>query len=79
MSNPEVKKKYPEPKARMSTASTDSGLCVICLDRKADIPIIPCNHLAICSEDAAPNLWKDTKKCPVCRGDIKSFSKVFLP
>ena len=62
-----------------STPTTDSNLCVICQSKKVDTLIVPCNHLSLCSEDAA-KLWGiESKKCPVCRGEIKSFSKVFLP
>ena len=78
MANPEVKKKYSEPKARMSTAR-DSSLCVICQVREIDTLIIPCNHLSICSEDAY-KLWsQETNRCPVCSKEITSFSKVFHP
>ena len=78
MANPEVKKKYSEPKARMSTAR-DSSLCVICQVREIDTLIIPCNHLSICSEDAY-KLWsQETNRSPVCSKEITSFSKVFHP
>ena len=84
MANPEVKKKYSEPKARMSTGQVsltphDSSLCVICMVKKVDTLLIPCNHLSVCSEDAAKLWTQESKKCPVCRGDIKSFTTVYLP
>ena len=64
-----------------STASSSSSsfLCIICQEKPVDTLIVPCNHLSLCSEDAETLQKMDTKKCPLCKRQIKSMTKVFLP
>ena len=65
----------------VSTASSTSNsfLCVICQENPVDTLILPCNHLSLCSEDASRLQEMDTKNCPLCKTQIKSMTKVFLP
>ena len=57
----------------------DSLLCVVCQENKVDTLILPCNHLSLCSKDAAKLGGAESKKCPLCQGDISYFTKVYLP
>ena len=65
----------------VSTASStiNSFLCIVCQEKPVDTMIVPCNHLSLCSEDASRLEKMDTKKCPLCKTQIKSMTKVFLP
>ncbi|XP_026292451.2 death-associated inhibitor of apoptosis 2-like [Frankliniella occidentalis] len=53
---------------------TDShrGKCLICLDEKADVVVLPCAHLHTC---AVCIVSQD--KCPMCRCDIEYTLKVY--
>eukprot|EP01009_Symbiontida_sp_KSa7_P007452 NODE_4307_length_352_cov_309.471947_g3708_i0.p1 GENE.NODE_4307_length_352_cov_309.471947_g3708_i0~~NODE_4307_length_352_cov_309.471947_g3708_i0.p1 ORF type:complete len:103 (-),score=19.83 NODE_4307_length_352_cov_309.471947_g3708_i0:43-327(-) len=48
----------------------EDSSCVICLTNERDTTVVPCRHLALCSECAA-GLLKTSSKCPVCRGPIE--------
>ena len=63
----------------ISSLTLNSLLCVICQDDSVDTMIIPCNHLCLCSKGADTLRQMNTKKCPLCQGEIKSMIKVFLP
>jgi len=51
----------------------DEGLCVICLDAKKTVLVMPCKHLCMCKECTAK-----TTACPMCRVTIDSTTEVFL-
>ena len=40
--------------------------CLMCLNRKSNIAIIPCGHVAVCSQC----FIGIGSKCPICRGNI---------
>ena len=50
--------------------------CVVCMetDRQRDTVLLPCKHLATCSDCAAT-----LNKCPVCRAAIHDRIKVQFP
>ena len=75
---PKLMKRRREATSQTSS-SRDSLLCVVCQENTVDTMVIPCNHLSLCSKDAERIQQMDPKRCPVCRADITSFSKVFLP
>lgn len=62
-----------------SVPTKDSLLCVICQDNVANTLVIPCNHLCLCSEDAATLRRMNTTNCPLCKRTIESTTKVYLP
>lgn len=50
--------------------------CIICLDGKADIMLIPCGHVVICSECLPDFETSDFgESCPYCKGKIAEFCK----
>jgi hypothetical protein len=49
-------------------------LCCICVTEKKVIKISPCNHLCVC--DKCINTLNS--KCPMCRGKINSYEKIYL-
>ena len=50
------------------------GLCVICLEREASLAVVPCGHQCVCPGDS-----QALKVCPICRGPIQSFLRIFKP
>jgi hypothetical protein len=49
------------------------GVCLVCKNKRANIVVVPCNHLSIC--DSCYNHLKDkepkeAKKCQTCKGPI---------
>ena len=54
--------------------SGDDILCVICMERKRQYLLRPCNHYCVC------NTCKSTlqNKCPLCRKLIRSYEKIFI-
>ena len=61
------------------SAEVNSFLCIICREKPVDTLILPCSHLSLCSEDAERLQEMDTRKCPLCKREIQSMTKVFLP
>ena len=59
-------------------ARNNKETCVVCMDEKRTHIIMPCGHYCLCEECAEKiNKGTGTKKCPICRGSINSFSQVF--
>ena len=56
------------------TLQGDASLCVICMERKRQYLLKPCNHYCVC------NGCKHTlkNKCPICRKHIQKYEKVFI-
>lgn len=54
--------------------SGDDILCVICMERKRQYLLRPCNHYCVC------NTCKSTlqNKCPLCRKLIRSYEKIYI-
>lgn len=53
--------------------NVDDILCVICMERKRQYLLRPCNHYCVC------NKCKSTlqNKCPLCRKLIRNYEKIF--
>lgn len=49
---------------------TDSSECLVCLDSKYDVIIVPCGHYCMCAS-CAYKLEQTSGKCPLCRGNIE--------
>ena len=54
-------------------------ICRVCLIKEADTVIIPCRHAQTCNSctETIASTY-ELNKCPVCRGPIESFLKIFL-
>jgi len=51
------------------------GPCVICLDEIAQYAVVPCGHLAICSQCCLG----ESGACPVCRRRSMGLLRIFVP
>jgi len=51
----------------------EEELCVICLDKKKEILLLPCKHLCLCSGCSS-----SVSDCPLCRLAIASKTTVYL-
>ena len=54
--------------------SGDGMMCVICMERKRQFLLRPCNHYCVC------NTCKSTlqNKCPLCRKLITNYEKIYI-
>lgn len=52
---------------------TDRGVCKVCMDQGVSLAIVPCGHVCVCTECAAP-----LTLCPICRIAIKAKQPVFF-
>lgn len=59
--------------AKRAEVAKEEHLCVICLDAKLDVLLIPCAHIVMCK-----NCCLTVKTCPVCRTPIQVAMKVFF-
>nr|XP_036219598.1 probable E3 ubiquitin-protein ligase LUL4 [Bactrocera oleae] len=72
-----------------SNATEEGGanpplICIICLENKPNILLLPCKHLKLCSdstskieaESVANNFNKF--KCPFCRQDVDEYLHLFI-
>jgi len=50
----------------------ETGICVICMDKKIDTVILECAHSAVCMVCSGT-----LKICPICRGNITRVVKIF--
>ena len=60
-------------KAPEKPASSELGMCVICLSEPSTHATTPCGHLCMC-QSCSGKLTDN--KCPVCRGDIASTIRI---
>ena len=67
----------PRPKPRRQKAADNSGLCVVCQDKKAVFCPSPCNHVTYC-EVCHPTAQQATG-CPICREAVRSWSRIYFP
>lgn len=50
-----------------------AGLCVVCLEKKADYVILPCGHVCVCI-----NCSQIVEKCPMCLKNIEGVKHVIF-
>ena len=62
----------------VDTSTLLHGDCCICLQAKATHAVVPCGHLALCDE-CAPEVRSKRSTCPICRCQIHSYLRVFVP
>jgi len=51
--------------------------CKVCLEAPLEEMLLPCQHIAVCSNCCNRILVKN-KQCPVCRDDIKGVMRVYI-
>lgn len=54
-------------------------LCVICQTSTRCIIIWPCRCLSLCNDCRVTLAMNNFEKCVCCRGDVGSFSRIFVP
>ncbi len=52
----------------------DDALCVVCMEKKRQFILKPCNHYCVCND--CKNSLKN--KCPLCRKHIQKYEKLFV-
>ena len=52
----------------------DALTCRICMDNEIDAMFSPCSHITSCQVCA-----EKCERCPLCRADIDSVKRIFLP
>ncbi len=70
----DLEKRPPVMKVVKQQISGDDIMCVICMERKRQYLLRPCNHYCVC------NTCKSTlqNKCPLCRKLIRSYEKIYI-
>jgi hypothetical protein len=72
-SEPDDKTTLPSPPRAPSDWDAD-GECVVCLERRAQVAVIPCGHVCLCAECAQQQVL-----CPICRAHVCGTLRVFFP
>ena len=65
--------------AEECSASNGTGLraeCVICMDERRTVAIVPCGHVVYC-KTCVKRHWLPTE-CPICRGQLDCLCHTFL-
>lgn len=57
--------------------SEANALCVVCLERKKTILVMPCRHLCLC-EMCATELKRYQNVCPLCRHEYSNLLVIYL-
>ncbi|CAL8074549.1 unnamed protein product [Orchesella dallaii] len=52
--------------------------CVICQDKSVSYMSIPCKHVCLC-DACVHDLVEHDHRCPICRGNVVRYEKVFIP
>ena len=51
--------------------------CIVCYDqRKGTFALLPCGHAKTC-ETCCVKIVEETKSCPLCRGNVSKYQKIF--
>ncbi|UJR08339.1 hypothetical protein I4U23_012610 [Adineta vaga] len=53
--------------------NNDSCLCIICLNERKTVVLLPCRHLCVCVCCS-----KKLSTCPICRNEIENLLEVFV-
>jgi hypothetical protein len=57
----------------------DATLCVICLDARRCVALLPCKHLALCASPACAVMLGTPPLCPLCRVTVADTLQLFVP
>mmetsp|Transcript_19787 Transcript_19787/g.37756 ORF Transcript_19787/g.37756 Transcript_19787/m.37756 type:complete len:391 (-) Transcript_19787:132-1304(-) len=56
----------------------DRHACVVCMDRRRTVVLLPCRHMCICKECATVLFQTSPQRCPLCREDVEEVFRVFV-
>mmetsp|Transcript_27415 Transcript_27415/g.64035 ORF Transcript_27415/g.64035 Transcript_27415/m.64035 type:complete len:1045 (-) Transcript_27415:184-3318(-) len=57
---------------KVLTSGADLSQCAVCLDRPADVVMVPCGHIFACQ-----SCGKKLKECAVCRANVAQVMRVY--
>ena len=75
----ELEKKHSRDVTKLASALekvTDSQLCIVCMDQKREIMMIPCYHLCMCV-NCVTNVMAKRSTCPYCGTPVNDTRKVY--
>ena len=49
--------------------------CMVCWERAPDCILLECGHCGLCVQ-CADQLWKQTRRCPLCRGSFAAVMQI---
>lgn len=55
----------------------DEQKCIVCWTNPKEVIVFPCSHICLCI-DCSAKINSDSKKCPVCRGNIEIIKPAFI-
>lgn len=58
---------------RASSECDAAGDCVVCLESPAQVAVIPCGHVCVCTECA-----QQQELCPICRAAVERMLRLFF-
>ncbi|KAH8392310.1 hypothetical protein KR215_005790 [Drosophila sulfurigaster] len=59
-------------------ASSRSDCCVVCIERKRNIVLLPCRHLCLCKECSQQlHRYEGGNRCPMCRDYVESVLPIY--
>eukprot|EP00656_Telonema_subtile_P005333 TRINITY_DN12423_c0_g2_i1.p1 TRINITY_DN12423_c0_g2~~TRINITY_DN12423_c0_g2_i1.p1 ORF type:complete len:479 (+),score=107.70 TRINITY_DN12423_c0_g2_i1:155-1591(+) len=53
----------------------EQQLCVVCLDRRKDVFLVPCGHVCVCEPCASMLQASADRLCPLCRVPLQGFGR----
>lgn len=72
-----------KPAKKSGVEPTEGSECVVCLTEEKCMVVVPCGHKCMCEEcskqlqKGSKLIWNFGDSCPVCRGKIQSFIKIY--
>ena len=67
-----------EPANSASSTAPGTGVCCACLTVASNIAIAPCGHISVCLGCIESLVLEGGSKCPICRGPIESYLRVYV-
>ena len=68
------------PPDTMDTALEDKGVCVLCWDNQAEVALVPCGHVCLCTHCCGQSEILNAAlqhQCPVCRSRFHQTLRVY--
>ncbi len=61
---------------RKEVIEAESTLCIICMDQRREVVLVPCGHLVLCRKCSQRHITA-SKLCPVCKAPVREICKVY--
>jgi len=56
----------------------DDGMCIVCMERRADTAVVPCGHVCRCVACLEMVKQQQQPQCPMCRGPVQSTMRIYF-